>query len=508
MSSESDDTVKLSRSVSWKQGMFIALGVPLLILPSLGDVSSLVWGCCIFVWTVSVLQGFVQNLAYGEMVTVFPNATGLPGCAQAVFGADSKKKQGLSKGKLLGAFSAWCYWFAWCPVVVIFTMMIGDYLVQMFNLGFEGWAAVGFYLVVGIVLVTLMLFLGVRGLEGGAKVSTILALASLIPIVVILLGALAKGMFDFNVITTEWTRPEFAWSAQDIVLILGCFALGQWSACAWETAAVYGPEYKNPGKDVPKALFGCGIICLIMYFFVSTVVYGSLGYEAITEAGTATLKPIAEYVFGDIGSFVALFFLIVAMVLIIQTGFLGSSRSLNSMAEEGNLPAWFAKKNSKGMPVNAMVFVGIFNIVLLVILESSSFVFGLSTTSMTILTASAIGYCLANGIALAAYVKTKRDPQFASLERPFKAPKGWTGVISVMVVVQFCVWLPSLLYWSYYLSSNGGTETGLTAFIAIILAAVILAAYVPIWYLVQKRNMQDSPVTTMDKTVVDDANLH
>ena len=83
--------------------------------------------------------------------------------------------------------------------------------------------------------------------------------------------------------------------------------------------------------------FGCGIICLIMYFFVSTVVYGSLGYDAITEAGTATLKPIAEYVFGDVGSFIALFFLIVAMVLIIQTGFLGSSRSLNSIAEEGNL---------------------------------------------------------------------------------------------------------------------------------------------------------------------------
>lgn len=510
MSSESDDIVKVSRSVSWKQGMFIALGVPLLILPSLGDVSSLVWGCCIFVWTVSVLQGFVQNLAYGEMVTVFPNATGLPGCAQAVFGAEdkNKKKKGYNLGKLLGAFSAWCYWFAWCPVVVIFTMMIGDYLVQMFDLGFEGWAAVGFYLVVGIVIVALMLFLGLRGLEGGAKVSTILALASLIPIVVILLGALAKGMFDFSMITTEWTRPGFSWSPEDIVLILGCFALGQWSACAWETAAVYGPEYKDPGKDVPKALFGCGIICLIMYFFVSTVVYGSLGYDAITEAGTATLKPIAEYVFGDVGSFIALFFLIVAMVLIIQTGFLGSSRSLNSIAEEGNLPAWFAKKNSKGMPVNAMIFVSLFNIALLVILESSSFVYGLSTTSMTVLTASAIGYCIANGIALAAYVKTKRDPKFASLERPFKAPRGWTGVITAMVFVQFCVWLPSLLYWSYYLSSNGGTDTGITAYIAIIIAATILLAYIPIWFMVQKKNQRGS-VESYDKPVVDDsAHLH
>ncbi|MBQ8373600.1 MAG: amino acid permease, partial [Candidatus Methanomethylophilaceae archaeon] len=146
--------------------MFIALGVPLLILPSIYDVASIIWGLCIFVWTISVLQGFVQNLAYGEMVTLFPNATGLPGCAQAVF-TDPDCKSKIDKGKLIGAFSAWCYWFAWCPVVAIFTMMIGDYLVQMFSLDLSGWAAIGMYMAIGVVIVLVMYVLGARGLEGG-----------------------------------------------------------------------------------------------------------------------------------------------------------------------------------------------------------------------------------------------------------------------------------------------------------------------------------------------------
>ena len=120
-----DNCSSLSRTVSWKQGMFIALGVPLLILPSLYDVSTIVWGLCIVVWTTSVLQGFIQNLAYGEMVTMFPEATGLPGCAQAVFSTGTKSHR--MRGKLIGAFCAWCYWFAWCPVVAIFTMMIISY---------------------------------------------------------------------------------------------------------------------------------------------------------------------------------------------------------------------------------------------------------------------------------------------------------------------------------------------------------------------------------------------
>lgn len=468
---------QLARTVSWKQGMFIALGVPLLILPSIFDVSSIIWGLCIVVWTVSVLQGFVQNLAYGEMIILFPNATGLPGCAQTVFTSDNKS--GLDKGKLIGAFSAWCYWFAWTPVVAIFTMMIGDYLVQMFDLTYTGWALVGVYMTIGVVIIALMMILGSRGLEGGAKVGTVLALMSLIPIVIILLGALAKGMFDFSNITNDFTRPDWSWSFQDIVLVLGCFGLAQWSACAWETAAIYGPEYKNPGKDVPKALFACGFICLIMYFFVSTVVFGSLGQEGINNAGYATLVPIAEFVFGEAGSYIALFFLIVAMLLIIQTGFLGSSRTLHSMSGENNLPKWFGKLNKHGMPLNAMIFVSVFNLALVFIIETSAFVLELSTTVMTVLTASAMGYCIANGIALAAYVKTKRDAKYANMERPFKAPKGWKYVISVFCFIQFFVWLPCLAYWSYYLT--GGE------IIAIVLGAVILLSFIPIWLFVQTR---------------------
>lgn len=468
----------LARTVSWKDGMFIALGVPLLILPSIYDVSSIVWGLCILVWTFSVVQGFIQNLAYGEMVTVFPKATGLPGCAQAVFEGDASSKK-FNFGKLIGAFSAWCYWFAWTPVVAIFTMMIGDYLIQMFSLTFDGMIAVGFYMLIGVIIVVLMYVLGSHGLEGGAKTGTILALLSLIPIVIILLGALLSGMFDFSRIAADWTAPGWSWKPSEIVLMLGCFGLAQWSACAWETAAIYGPEYKNPGKDVPKALFACGFICLIMYFFVSSVVFGSLGQAGVSAAGIATLVPIAEFVFGGFGSYIALFFLIVAMLLIIQTGFLGSSRTLHSMSHESNLPKWFGAVNKHGMPANAMIFVSVFNLLLVFIIEFSAHILEQTATSMTVLTASAIGYCIANGITLAAFVKTRRNPKFSSLERPFKAPKVWTYVITIMVGVQFFVWLPALLYWSYVQSNH--------QFIAIIMGIIILLAFVPLWYFVQRK---------------------
>ena len=149
------------------------------------------------------------------------------------------------------------------------------------------------------------------------------------------------------------------------------------------------------------------------------------------------------------------------------------------MAREGNLPRFFGKVNGAGMPANAMAFVGIFNLALVFIIEFSAFILEMSTTSMTVLTASALGYCLANCIALGAYYITKTDSRFSGSERPFSAPRGWKNVILVMCVVQIAVFFPCLMYWSYYLT--GG-------FIAIVLALVILLLFIPVWFKVQASN--------------------
>ncbi|MGI6009699.1 MAG: APC family permease [Methanomethylophilus sp.] len=473
MAEEMTEEGGLKRSVNWKEGLSIAMGVPILILPSLADISKIVWGLCIFVWVLSVLQGFMQNLAYGEMVTVFPKATGLPGCAQTVFEPKDPANPH-DFNKFIGAFCAWCYWFAWCPVVAIFTMLIGDYIVAMFSLDLGGWAYLGLYMAVGVLVVSLMYALGTRGLEGGAKLGIVLAVISVIPILIIVAGAFVTGEFSFSNITDNLTKPGWSWDLGDWVLLLGCFGLAQWSACAWETAAIYGPEYENPGSDVPRALFSCGLICLFMYFFVSFGVYGSIDDPSTIDA--AVLAPIAQAVFGDVGKYAALLLLIVAMVLVIQTGFLGSSRTLYSMAGEHNLPAWFGKTNEHGMPAHAMLFVGVFNLLLVFIIGYSGCVAGSSDSSSTILSASAMGYCIANGIALAAFVKSRRSPKFRDLPRPFSAPKAWVYPIAAMVFVQFCVWLPCLVYWSYNLG-NSITPA--------VLAAIILLCFVPLWWLVQ-----------------------
>ena len=473
----------LQRTVSWKDGMFVALGVPLLILPGLYDVGSMIWALCIFTWTVGVLQGFVQNIAYAEMVTTFPQATGIPGCAQAVFKSDNADPNSIDKSKFIGAFASWCYWFAWTPVVYIFSGLIVEYLTVMLELELSDWANVGLSMAVIIVVVVGMFILSSRGLEGGGKIAMILAIVSLIPIIVILVGDV--GDFRFENITDAWNFPVFDFEGGErsallsVVLILGCFGLGQWSACAWETAAIYGPEYKDPGKDTPKALFSCGLICLALYFLIPFLMYGEIGQLGLELAGYHSLHPIAIAAFGDVGGIIALIVLIIAMILIIQTGYLGSSRALYSMSTEGNLPSWFGKLNDHGMPTNAMIFVSIFNTILMFVLSVLP-IAGIDTSVMTVLSASAMGYAIANFVALAAFVKSRRDPRFKDLPRPFKAPGFYTYVGMIMCCLQI-VLLCCLVYWSYVASGDSIVPT--------ILGVIILLCFIPIWVMEQKKQM-------------------
>ncbi|MBQ5397520.1 MAG: amino acid permease, partial [Candidatus Methanomethylophilus sp.] len=93
------------------------------------------------------------------------------------------------------------------------------------------------------------------------------------------------------------------------------------------------------------------------------------------------------------------------------------------------------------------------------------------------------GYAIANFVALAAFVKSRRDPKFKDLPRPFKAPGFYTYVGAFMCCMQV-VLLVCLVYWSYVASGN--------SYVPAVLGVVILLLFIPIWVWVQKKEMAAS----------------
>ena len=477
-------TNELVRSIDWKQGLIIAMGIPILIVPSLCDLSITLWSMSIVIWVLSVLSGFLLNIPLGEMCATF-GVAGIGGSIQYVYKDDEKyagKK--LNRGRLIGSLGAWAYFATWVPVIPIFTIMTGVYINDYFSLGLDGFTATLYYLALGFLIYLFIIISGRKGLEGGAKIQLILAAVTIIPILVICIIPLFNGSFDFATISNELlpvhhtysdstTSGDWVWNGNSILMILGCFTVAQWSAVGWESAATYGAEYKEPSRDVPKALIACGLLCLFMYFIISFCMYGALGIDAIYDAGAATLIPVAESDFGQAAGAVAVVLLIAGMVMIIQTAFLGTARTIQIMAKEGNLPYMFSKTNSYGVPITAMLFEAFIGFVIILA----------GITASQILAVSALGFAIALGMCMLAFIKSRRDPRFKDVERVYRAPKWAMPGAIFMAVFEFFFMIPGLLYYVYEYMGFGYCVIGI--------GATLL--YVPAWIFIQWWNCQQHP---------------
>ena len=460
----------LVRSIDWKQGLIIAMGIPILIVPSLCDLSVNLWAMSIAIWVLSVLSGFLLNIPLGEMCATF-GVAGIGGSIQHIFRDDEKYKgRKVNYGRMIGSLGAWAYFATWVPVIPIFTIMTGVYINDYFELGFSGSSNTLFYLLLGVLIYGFIIITGRKGLEGGAKAQLILAAITIVPILIIVMVPLFTGDFHMNNITDEVVPAGWKWDGNAILMILGCFTVAQWSAVGWESAATYGAEYKEPSKDVPKALMSCGLLCLFMYFVIAFCMYGALGISGINAAGAATLIPIAESDFGNIGGAVAVVLLIAGMVMIIQTAFLGTARTIQIMAKDGNFPYMFSKTNIYGVPMYAMFFEAAIGFIIILA----------GITASQILAVSALGFAIALGMCMLAFIKSRRDPRFKDVERVYRAPKWALPGAYFMCIFEFFFMIPGLLYYVYDSMGFG--------YVIIGICATLL--YVPCWIVIQWWNTQ------------------
>ncbi|WP_400224011.1 APC family permease [Methanomethylophilus alvi] len=463
----------LVRSIDWKQGLIIAMGIPILIVPSLCDLSVNLWAMSIAIWVLSVLSGFLLNIPLGEMCATF-GVAGIGGSIQHIFRDDEKYKgRKVNYGRMIGSLGAWAYFATWVPVIPIFTIMTGVYINDYFELGFSGSSNTLFYLLLGVLIYGFIIITGRKGLEGGAKAQLILAAITIVPILIIVMVPLFTGDFHMNNITDEVVPAGWKWDGNAILMILGCFTVAQWSAVGWESAATYGAEYKEPSKDVPKALMSCGLLCLFMYFVIAFCMYGALGISGINAAGAATLIPIAESDFGNIGGAVAVVLLIAGMVMIIQTAFLGTARTIQIMAKDGNFPYMFSKTNIYGVPMYAMFFEAAIGFIIILA----------GITASQILAVSALGFAIALGMCMLAFIKSRHDPRFKDVERVYRAPKWALPGAYFMCIFEFFFMIPGLLYYVYDSMGFG--------YVIIGICATLL--YVPCWIVIQWWNTQKHP---------------
>lgn len=460
----------LHRDINWKGAFWIASGVPVLVLFSMGAISSTVGNVAWLVWIIAIGIGFLQAFTYAEIAGLFPHKSG----GISVFGAVAW----IRYSKLLAPVSIWCNWWAWSPVLAIGSGLAAGY---MLNALFAADAAINSWqltlldlsllkegltlrinatFIVGATILMLVFAIQNGGILRSARTMMVLALTALLPLLLIVTVPLISGdlpqdhFFPLTPLAYDNMGQVMAgeWDLHGWVLVAGGLFIAGWSAYAFETAACYTRELRNPGRDTVKALFYAGVLCLAVYTVVPAVFQGYLGQgEMIQPPQLNNLGQIveparysgmlSEDIYSGVGlaavllsivgeySFIAnlvVIMLILSTLLAIMTAMSGSSRTLYQGAVDGLLPRFLSHVNRDGAPTHAMWANLVLNLLLLMM---SDYVF--------VLAASNVGYMIFNFLNLNAGWIHRMDR--GDWQRPFRAPTFLLVIGTVLAFVNLAV---------------------------------------------------------------------
>jgi amino acid transporter len=460
----------LHRDINWKGAFWIASGVPVLVLFSMGAISSTVGNVAWLVWIIAIGIGFLQAFTYAEIAGLFPHKSG----GISVFGAVAW----IRYSKLLAPVSIWCNWWAWSPVLAIGSGLAAGY---MLNALFAADAAINSWqltlldlsllkegltlrinatFIVGATILMLVFAIQNGGILRSARTMMVLALTALLPLLLIVTVPLISGdlpqdhFFPLTPLAYDNMGQVMAgeWDLHGWVLVAGGLFIAGWSAYAFETAACYTRELRSPGRDTVKALFYAGVLCLAVYTVVPAVFQGYLGQgEMIQPPQLNNLGQIveparysgmlSEDIYSGVGlaavllsivgeySFIAnlvVIMLILSTLLAIMTAMSGSSRTLYQGAVDGLLPRFLSHVNRDGAPTHAMWANLVLNLLLLMM---SDYVF--------VLAASNVGYMIFNFLNLNAGWIHRMDR--GDWQRPFRAPTFLLVIGTVLAFVNLAV---------------------------------------------------------------------
>ncbi len=429
--SSADDDNALHRKIDWKGAFWVASGVPALVLFSIGAIAATVGQPAYVIWIVSILMGFVQAFTYAEIAGLFPNKSG----GASVYGAMAWVRY----SKFIAPVSVWCNWFAWSPVLAIGSGLAAGYmltslfapdaLINTWQVTLVDLDVVAKGLVLRInatFLIGAAILLGCfavqhRGIAGFAKLQTVLALAALFPLTLIGLVPLLTG--DMPVAHFLPLLPLAhdakggvvfgSWNMAGWTLMAGGMFIAAWSTYGFETAVCYTSEFKNPKKDVFKAIFYSGLLCLAAFTLVPLAFQGVLGLDGMLDKsiydGSGVARAMAHMIGGGaIIQNLIVIMLILALVLSIMTSMGGSSRTLYQAAHDGWLPKYLDQVNRHGAPTNAMWTDLGFNLILL-----------LMSDYVMVLAMSNVGYVIFNFLNLQSGWIHRLDR--GNVERPYRA---------------------------------------------------------------------------------------
>jgi amino acid transporter len=422
------------------------------------------------------LTGVLLCLVLAELSAMMPGRTG--GSPSYAYPAYRRRWPRLAPH--VNGLTSWMYWVGWMPVAPLNMILASFYISERLGLNTtSGFTPISTFIswwtlaiaIVGLLLLFIPAYLGIRF---GTAMATMLAVLSMIPLTFLSIG------FVFNLDIVNWSElsgfhqldGSSFFSSLDghpwwLVYLAFAFPL-TWTVIAYEAAACYIGECKNPSRDAKIAMSLEGGYGVFVYTMLPISFVVVLGAQALSNPELVDPKSMfvtfASRIFpgagGELLSWLMGGMLIVALILSALNSVMGCSRSLYQMSLDGQFPRFYQHVNKHQVPDRAMMT----NIAV-------SFVIVFMGGAIEIYSFSNVGYLGSFvPVLIGYYLLRKHRP---TVKRPFRLPEYFKWVAVALAALYFIVWLGGGIAYSFI-----GDQA-----IYYFLGWVVAACYLPLyWY--------------------------
>jgi APA family basic amino acid/polyamine antiporter len=374
----------------------------------------------------------------GEIAKGLPNAwlflgVWVIGGLYALFGASSMAELGAAiprsggqynfsrraLGDYAGFIVGWSDWLSTCGTAAV-AIVIAEYSGHLFPVlaGHVKLIAAAIVLGFGI-----LQWRGVRWGSGAQLVTAALKTAALMILVVacVILGAHARAAAPA---ATAALPPMPAGWPLAVAIVLGLQAV-VFTIDGWDGVIYFGAEVRNPGRDIPRAIFGSVFSVMGIYLLLNLVALYVLPLNEIA-GNDFVLGTVADRVFGRFGDPTIRSIMIISMLSCVNSNLLFSSRTLHAMSCDGLFFRRVSNVNAGGTPALSL---------LLSTIVSVFFVLGSFERVIAMLSFLFVANYTLTYISL--FVLRRKEPQ---MNRPYRAwGYPWTTAIALLASAIFLV---------------------------------------------------------------------
>ncbi|NNG81906.1 amino acid permease [Acinetobacter sp. ANC 5378] len=251
----------------------------------------------------------------------------------------------------------WNYWYNWA-ITVAFELVAVQFIMKFWFPDIPGfyWSAIFLTIIFAINALT------VKGFGETEFLFSLVKVVAIIVFIIIGITMIAKIMLTPNMVTfANWTKGDAPFVG-GLQAMIGVAMIAGFSFQGTEMVGVAAGESKDPKKTIPVAIKQIFWRILLFYvvciFIIGTLVaYDDPRLLQAAASDNITLSPFTLLYEKAGFAFAASLMNAVILTAILSAGNSGmysSTRMLFDMARQGRAPKWFAKLDSRGVPMNAL----------------------------------------------------------------------------------------------------------------------------------------------------------